>query len=221
MRVPAENRIGEENKGWTYAKFLLGHERTGIAGVSKSKQKVKKLKTIAGIERAEGGSLLDDHAFKSRISKVEVSLSALEITNLRMMSSLAGGGHPGPESSTLKISGTTIEQELNELLVEALGYYALPYGPSEVRSDVNEPPVGPAHSVGLMGERLLRRAAYYAGQYGAGVLLAPVLPYAIPIALGVGFLAEQDYGNDMVQQVADLGAMPGTLAASALDIFSK
>ncbi len=159
VRVPAENRIGEENKGWTYAKFLLGHERTGIAGVSKSKQKVKKLKTITGIERAEGGSLLDDHAFKSRISKVEVSLSALEITNLRMMSSLAGGGHPGPESSTLKISGTTIEQELNELLVEALGYYALPYGPSEVRSDVNEPPVGPAHSVGLMGERLLRRAA--------------------------------------------------------------
>ena len=159
VRVPVENRIGEENKGWTYAKFLLGHERTGIAGVAKSKQKVKKLKQIAAIERAEGGSLLDDHAFKSRISKVEVSLSALEITNLRMMASLAGGGHPGPESSTLKINGTTIEQELNELLVEAMGYYALPYGPSEVRPDVNEPPVGPSYSVGIMSERLLRRAA--------------------------------------------------------------
>ncbi len=159
VRVPLANRIGEENKGWTYAKFLLGHERTGIAGVSKSKQKVKKLKEIAGIERTEGGALLDDHAFKTRISKVEVSLSALEITNLRMMASLAGGGNPGPESSTLKISGTQIEQELNELLVEAMGYYALPYGASQVRPDVNEPPVGPEHGVGLMSERLLRRAA--------------------------------------------------------------
>lgn len=159
VKVPVANRIGEENKGWTYAKFLLGHERTGIAGVSKSKQKVKKLKEIASIERAEGGSMLDDHAFKTRISKVEVSLSALEITNLRMMASLAGGGNPGPESSTLKISGTQIEQELNELLVEAMGYYALPYGASQVRPDVNESPVGASHSVGVMSERLLRRAA--------------------------------------------------------------
>lgn len=159
VRVPVGNRIGEENKGWTYAKFLLGHERTGIAGVSKSKQKVKKLKEIASIERAEGGSMLDDHAFKTRISKVEVALSALEITNLRMMASLAGGGSPGPESSTLKISGTQIEQELNELLVEAMGYYALPYGASQVRPDVNESPVGASHSVGVMSERLLRRAA--------------------------------------------------------------
>ena len=63
VRVPVENRIGEENKGWTYAKFLLGHERTGIAGVGKSKQKVKKLKQIAGIERAEGVALIDVHGF--------------------------------------------------------------------------------------------------------------------------------------------------------------
>ncbi len=159
VRVPVANRIGEENKGWTYAKFLLGHERTGIAGVSKSKQKVKKLKEIAAIERSEGGAMIDDYAFKSRISKVEVSLSALEITNLRMMASLAGGGNPGPESSTLKISGTQIEQELNELLIEAMGYYALPYGASQVRPDANEPPVGAEHGVGLMSERLLRRAA--------------------------------------------------------------
>ena len=92
----------------------------------------------------------------------------------------------------------------------------LPGGP--VARDEPEPVVAPYVPE---GGGLLRRAAYYAGQYGAGVLLAPVLPYAIPIALGVGFLAEQDYGNDMVQQVADLGAMPGTLAASALDLFDK
>ncbi len=159
VRVPVENRIAEENKGWTYAKFLLGHERTGIAGVSKSKREVEKVKQIARIERSEGGRLLDDGEFRNRLSRVEVDLMALEITNLRMMAAMAAGKPPGPESSTLKIRGTQIAQELNELLIEALGYYALPYGASQVRPDTNEAPVGPEHSVGLMSERLLRRAA--------------------------------------------------------------
>jgi len=159
VRVPVENRIAEENKGWTYAKFLLGHERTGIAGVSKSKQVVAKVKQIAGTERSEGGKLLDDADYRNRLSRIEVDLMALEITNLRMMAAMGAGKTPGPESSTLKIRGTQIEQELNELLVEALGYYALPYDASQVRPDVNEAPVGPDYSVGVMSERLLRRAA--------------------------------------------------------------
>ena len=83
VRVPVENRIGEENKGWTYAKFLLGHERTGIAGVSKSKSKVAKLKEIASMEGPEGDRLGEDPAFCRRLSAVEVELQALEITNLR------------------------------------------------------------------------------------------------------------------------------------------
>lgn len=159
VRVPVENRIGEENKGWTYAKFLLGHERTGIAGVSKSKRKVEKVKEIAAVEKSEGGVLLDEPEFRARLATVEVDLMALEVTNLRMMAAMSAGRPPGAESSTLKIRGTQIEQELNELLVEAMAYYALPYGPGQVRPDTNEAPIGPDSSVGIMSERLLRRAA--------------------------------------------------------------
>jgi alkylation response protein AidB-like acyl-CoA dehydrogenase len=159
VRVPVENRIGEENKGWTYAKFLLGHERTGIAGVSKSKRVVEKIKEIAATERSEGGILIDDPEFRAKLSAVEVDLMALEVTNLRMMAAMSAGRPLGAESSTLKIRGTQIEQELNELLVEAMAYYALPYGPGQVRPDTNEPPVGPDYSVGIMSERILRRAA--------------------------------------------------------------
>lgn len=159
VKVPVENRVGEENKGWTYAKFLLGHERTGIAGVSKSKEKVRRLKQMAAAERDDGGRLLDDDGFRRQISDIEVDLHALEITNLRMMAEMSAGRPPGPESSTLKISGSTIEQGLNELMVVALGYYAAPYGASQRNPDSNEPPVGPEHSMGIVQEHLLRRAA--------------------------------------------------------------
>jgi alkylation response protein AidB-like acyl-CoA dehydrogenase len=159
VRVPIANRIGEENKGWTYAKFLLGHERTGIAGVAKSKTKVARLKQIASVEGQNGIPLAEDDSFRMRLSDIEVSLHALEITNLRMMAGLRDGGGPGPESSTLKISGTTIEQALNELSVEAIGYYAGVNHAEAQNPEINEPPIGPDHGVGLMNERLLRRAA--------------------------------------------------------------
>jgi alkylation response protein AidB-like acyl-CoA dehydrogenase len=159
VRVPIENRIGEENKGWTYAKFLLGHERTGIAGVSKSKTKVAKLKQIAASEGPEGDRLVEDTVFRHRLSKVEVELQALEITNLRMMAAMRKGDAPGPESSLLKISGTEIEQELNELGLSALAYYAGVDHAEARNPDVNEPSIGPDYGVGLITERLLRRAA--------------------------------------------------------------
>jgi alkylation response protein AidB-like acyl-CoA dehydrogenase len=159
VRVPQANRIGEENKGWTYAKFLLGHERTGIAGVSKSKHKLARLKQIADVERSAGLSLISDPEFSARFSDVEVRLTALEYTNLRMMAALKAGQGPGPGSSTLKISGTQIEQDLNELMIEALNYYAAPYPDPEPKLDSNEPAIGPAYGSGLMREHLLRRAA--------------------------------------------------------------
>ena len=159
VRVPIKNRIGEENKGWTYAKFLLGHERTGIAGVSRSKFKVGRLKEIAAVEANDGSSLAEDASFTHRLSKVEVDLAALEITNLRMISGLRAGSGPGPESSTLKITGTTIEQALNELGVEALAYYAAVDHAEARNPDVNEPSIGPEHGPGLTSEHLFRRAA--------------------------------------------------------------
>jgi alkylation response protein AidB-like acyl-CoA dehydrogenase len=128
VRVPVENLIGEENKGWTYAKFLLGHERTGIAGVGRSKRELKKLKAIARREPSDGKPLIEDQRFRDRIAQVELELMALEITNLRVISAEGEKKRaPGPEASILKIKGSEIQQMLTELQMQALGHYALPY----------------------------------------------------------------------------------------------
>ena len=132
VRVPVANRIGEENKGWTYAKYLLTHERTAIAGVPQSKKAIEKIKQIASEEISGGKPLLDDELFRAKLAKIEIDLMALEITELRAIASVAEGGAPGPESSILKIRGTEIQQALSELSVEMCGYYAhaLPEGQS-------------------------------------------------------------------------------------------
>jgi alkylation response protein AidB-like acyl-CoA dehydrogenase len=126
VRVPVENRIGDENRGWTYAKFLLGHERTNIAGIGFAKRELKRLKRIAAEERKDGRPLIDDPLFSARIARVEIELTALEITNLRVLSAERGSRAPGPEASILKIKGTEIQQEISELLMRAAGAYALP-----------------------------------------------------------------------------------------------
>ena len=160
VRVPITNRIGEENKGWTYAKFLLGHERIGIAGVGKSKRKVERLKAVAALEpTSDGESMLDDPNFTARIGQAEVSLQALEFTQMRILAQEKAGQPPGPEASTLKIGGTQVEQTLNELMIEVIGYYAAPFPTDAQDIKRNEPSIGPEHGVGLMQEHLLRRAA--------------------------------------------------------------
>ena len=160
VKVPVQNRIGEEDMGWTYAKYLLGHERTGIAGVAKSKRKLNNLKEIAGLEQLGDKAMIDDQDFKSRVASIGIKLQALEITNLRTLAAVNVGKSPGDASSILKTRGTEIEQELNELLMEAMGYYAQPYQPGRLfNQQTNMIPVGPDHAVGLMEEHLLRRAA--------------------------------------------------------------
>ncbi|MEQ9639138.1 MAG: acyl-CoA dehydrogenase family protein [Alphaproteobacteria bacterium] len=159
VRVPVANRIGEENKGWDYAKFLLGHERNGIAGVGKSKTKVARLKELARLEHNDGGKLADDATFRRKLATLETELTALEHTQLGMLSREAAGHGLGAETSMLKISGTEIEQGLNELMVEAMAYYGLPYELEMLRADANVDPVVPEHGLGLMTEHLLRRAA--------------------------------------------------------------
>jgi alkylation response protein AidB-like acyl-CoA dehydrogenase len=158
-RVPVANRIGEENKGWTYAKFLLGHERTGIAGVGKSKAKAQRLKEIAARESNGTAPLIDDVSFRQRLADIEVKLAALEHTQLRMLSAEEAGEKWGAEVSMLKITGTEIEQALNELAIEAVAYYGLPYELGVQRPEANLEPIGPDYGVGLMTEHLLRRAA--------------------------------------------------------------
>jgi len=128
VEVPVENLVGDENGGWTYAKFLLGHERTNIAGVGVSKRELVRLKRIATEERQDGRPLLADPVFAARVAQVEVELMALEITNLRVLAAEAERRAPGPEASLLKIKGTEIRQAISELMMHARGPQALPMG---------------------------------------------------------------------------------------------
>lgn len=125
VRVPVANRVGDENQGWTYAKFLLGHERANIAGVGTSKVELQKLKRIA-IARPHGaGRLWDDPSFRKRLARVEIDLLALEYTNLRVLSASQDSASVSIQASILKIRGSEIRQAISELLVEAAGPDAL------------------------------------------------------------------------------------------------
>jgi alkylation response protein AidB-like acyl-CoA dehydrogenase len=123
VRVPVANRIGEEDKGWTYAKALLAHERTFIAGVADSKRHFAEVRRLAAAEVNGGRRLIDDPLFRRRLSDVEIELMALEFTELRVLAQVAAGGAPGAESSLLKIKGTEIQQAIQELRMDVAGYY--------------------------------------------------------------------------------------------------
>jgi len=124
VRVPVENLVGREGEGWTYAKFLLEHERNGTAGVAGSSQLLERLNAIANSQRVGGGTLLDDDHFAERIANVEIELTALSYTQLRSLAAEQSGKSPGPESSFIKIKGTEIQQALTELMMDASGYEA-------------------------------------------------------------------------------------------------
>src|SRR5215471_13190800 len=173
VKVPVENRIYEENKGWDCAKFLLGNERTGIARVGASKAQIRRLKQIAAMER--GGDkpliederfamkiaamervgdkpLIEDERFAMKIAAIEVELKALEMTQLRVVAAERNrkGNKPDPASSILKIKGSEIQQTISELLLEAIGPYALPDQFRHTEDDRwNEPPIGPDYGGSL------------------------------------------------------------------------
>ena len=123
VRVPMSNRIGEQDKGWTYAKALLAHERTAIAGVADSKRGLAQIREFAAQEVNGGKSLLSDPLFQKRLSDVEIELMALEFTELRVLASVASGGAPGAESSLLKIKGTELQQAVQTLYMDLAAYY--------------------------------------------------------------------------------------------------
>ncbi|MBM69817.1 MAG: pimeloyl-CoA dehydrogenase large subunit [Haliea sp.] len=123
VRVPVANLIGEQDKGWTYAKALLAHERTAIAGVADSKRSLAETRAFAEREVNGGKSLLSDPLFQKRLSDIEIELMALEFTELRVLATVAAGGAPGAESSMLKIKGTEMQQAVQELRMEVAAYY--------------------------------------------------------------------------------------------------
>ncbi|MEN3363962.1 MAG: hypothetical protein V7606_1236 [Burkholderiales bacterium] len=164
VRVPVENRVGEENSGWTYAKFLLGHERTNIAGIGIAKRELARLKRIASLEIKNGKPLIKDAMFAARIAQVEIDLTALEITNLRVLSAEAQQRAPGPEASILKIKGTEIQQAITELLTQAVGPYALPLRREAMAAGYQGDVVGPFYSIPLAANYLnMRKLSIYGG----------------------------------------------------------
>ncbi|KTE77791.1 acyl-CoA dehydrogenase family protein [Sphingopyxis sp. A083] len=145
VRVPVEQRVYEENKGWTCAKFLLAHERTGIAGVASSKRGVERVKAIARTELDGEKALLQNPFFKRKVAELEIDLTALEFTELRSLAGANAGKGPEPESSLLKIKGSEIQQRLTELTLEAVGHYGAPYFRGFGEGD-NEHPIGPDYA---------------------------------------------------------------------------
>ncbi|MFQ5956037.1 MAG: acyl-CoA dehydrogenase family protein, partial [Kiloniellales bacterium] len=165
VAVPKQNLVGEEGKGWTYARYLLGLERTGIAGIGDSKRQLRHLRKVATEETCDGRPLIDDPGFGAKIAAVEVELMALEGMVLRILSGDGGDSEaPGPEPSILKIKGTEIQQTLTELLMQAVGHYASPYVKEAFEEGWNEPPIGPAYAAPL-GPRYFnwRKASIYGG----------------------------------------------------------
>lgn len=125
VRVPADQLVGEENMGWTYAKFLLGNERTGITGVGRTKVEIGLAKEHAAATRSGAGTLLDDPQFAARVAELENELLALELTQLRVVSNSVEG-RPNPASSVLKLRGSELQQAATELLLDIAGPDALP-----------------------------------------------------------------------------------------------
>ncbi len=158
VKVPAENLVHEEGKGWTVAKYLLGYERMGTGNIAVSKRELARVKTLAARAQVNGGTLLDDPRFRDRLTRVEVELMALEITNMRFLDQLRGGRPPGAEVSLLKIKGTEIQQALTELMMQTAGPFAQAFRP------VDAAPGFDAFTASL-GPRYLnvRKATIYAG----------------------------------------------------------
>jgi pimeloyl-CoA dehydrogenase large subunit len=129
VQVPVANLVGEENRGWDYAKFLLGNERTGIARVGVSKERIRRIRELAAQVESGGKPVLEDQGFREKLAAVEIELKALELTQLRVVAdeNKHGKGKPNPASSVLKIKGSEIQQTTTELLMEVIGPFAAPF----------------------------------------------------------------------------------------------
>jgi alkylation response protein AidB-like acyl-CoA dehydrogenase len=143
VRVPVENLVGEENKGWTYAKYLLTYERTNIAGVGASMAAFERLKEIAATQQRNGRPLAQDPQFATRLARLEIDLENMKTTNLRVLAAAGAGHAPTAESSMLKIRGTEIRQQISDLMRRAAGVYAQPFVTEALEEGFNGSGVGP------------------------------------------------------------------------------
>jgi alkylation response protein AidB-like acyl-CoA dehydrogenase len=159
VEVPAENLIGEENKGWTYAKHLLSHERTNIADVNRAKRELERVKRIAKAE-----NVYDDTRFRDEIAKLEVDIVALEMLVLRVLSAEKSGKNSLDIAGLLKIKGSEIQQRYSELMMLACGPYALPFIKEAMEAGWQGDYVGAAHCAPLASTYFnLRKTTIYGG----------------------------------------------------------
>ncbi|MDH3490629.1 MAG: acyl-CoA dehydrogenase family protein [Gammaproteobacteria bacterium] len=164
VEVPVENLVGEEGKGWTYGKVLLQHERANIAGVARSRYRLRRLRKQVKSSVRGAAPLIGDKNFMRRLAAVEVELKALEYTELRTLAAVSSGKAPGPESSILKVKGTEIQQAIDMLSVQAAGYYALPYVPEQYKPDFADQYVGEeAETQSSLRYFNFRKASIYGG----------------------------------------------------------
>ena len=165
VRVPVSMRVDEENKGWDVAKFLLGNERTGIARLGKSKERVKFAKEKAKEMREGGRPLIEDPEFRRRIAQLETELKSLEITQLRVLSAQkAGERRQDPLTAVLKLKGTELLQATTELAMDVGGPLSMPDWADELEALSNEPELGPVWATEATRSYLfLRAASIYGG----------------------------------------------------------
>jgi len=166
VRVPVENRIGEEGRGWTYAKYLLEFER-GNAYAPGLKTMLEKTKRIAALEGADGGRLIDDPDFQRKVAALEIRIEALNMTELRVFSRAAAGQAIGPASSMLKCQGSEAQQAITELTLEAVGAYAAPFIQdtwAEIQGRSNAPRPSPEYAGPVAPSYFnYRKTSIYAG----------------------------------------------------------
>jgi len=162
VRVPKANIVGEENRGWTVAKYLLEFERGG-GGAARFHTGLKQLRRLAETTNASGEKLADDPSFARKLDETSVQVEAIQFTEFRIMAAMSKGGSPGPESSIMKTMGANMGQYLSELMVEAMAFYAAPHQPDarEVGQDV--PIIGPAEGVTAFPRYFNLRASSIAG----------------------------------------------------------
>ena len=164
VEVPVENLVGEENDGWTLAKYLLGHERTNIAGLGMCKRLLRRVKELARSQTQRGLPLIQDPRFRDRIAKIEIDVQAHEWSLARLISLEQAGKGLGAEPSMLKIRGSEIQGELGALLMECAGPHALPFVDEATIFGNDTPTAAGVELNPLAGVYLdLRKVAIYGG----------------------------------------------------------
>lgn len=162
VHVPFENLVGNENEGWTYAKYLLGHERTGIAGIGHCYRELTILKELANTTLVDGKFAIENPRLKEKIARVEIDIIALEMLLLRVATNADQG--PGPQASILKIRGSEIQQDLAALQMEVMGVDAWPYDPEWMFADAHTFGPGPeGAAAGAAGYFDMRKTSIYGG----------------------------------------------------------